>query len=269
MVIPTRNAAKTLDRCLTSLANQSQPPETIVVVDGGSTDGTQELALRHDVHLVSSVANRSIQRNVGAEYAPSAYLLFVDADMALSYTVVEECLSALTTGTVALVIPEVSVGTTFWARVRTFERSFYQGVWWLEAARCVRKDAFVRIGGYDPRLIGGEDYDLDERLRAIGEVGRIVSPIYHDEGEATLVSRYTKTAHYAGSHDLFMKLHPDRARMQLSLWMRVGVILRTPGRIVQHPALVAGLVVMKVVERAAVVRRGQLPVDGVERRVQH
>ena len=39
-----RNAATTIERCLRSVLAQAVPPEQYLVVDGGSTDGTRELA---------------------------------------------------------------------------------------------------------------------------------------------------------------------------------------------------------------------------------
>lgn len=40
MVIPVRNEVATIDRLLESLRAQTRPPDEILVVDGGSTDGT-------------------------------------------------------------------------------------------------------------------------------------------------------------------------------------------------------------------------------------
>jgi GT2 family glycosyltransferase len=41
------------------------------------------------------------------------------------------------------------------------------------AVRFVRKDAFFDVGGFDPHLIYGEDYDLHNRVAKKYSIGRI------------------------------------------------------------------------------------------------
>ena len=47
VVIPVRNDVRYLERCLRALGQQTCPPNEIVVVDNGSTDGLAHLLDRH------------------------------------------------------------------------------------------------------------------------------------------------------------------------------------------------------------------------------
>jgi glycosyltransferase involved in cell wall biosynthesis len=52
VVIPVRDDADHLERCLAALERQSDPPDEIVIVDNRSSDRTQAVAASHDVVYV-------------------------------------------------------------------------------------------------------------------------------------------------------------------------------------------------------------------------
>ena len=83
VIIPAYNAKATLGRCLATLSEQTRPPNEIIVVDDGSTDGTADLARRYDVQVISQAnAGPAAARNAGARAARGDLLLFTDADCA-------------------------------------------------------------------------------------------------------------------------------------------------------------------------------------------
>lgn len=248
VVVPTRNSARTLARCLESLRAQTHAC-TIVVVDNGSTDGTREIAERLAHRPLQAGPERSRQRNVGAAAAPADILGFVDSDMVVPATVVAEAVAALTVGVVAVVVPERSTGAGYWARVRDFERSFYAGSDGVEAARFFAAGAFDAVGGFDEALTGPEDWDLTRRTRGLGPVGRTASVIEHDEGGLRFRAACAKKAAYAEGLATYARRYG-----------RAGLIealdrpyLRRPWRLVApHPALGLGVVALKAGEAAAV-----------------
>ena len=257
VVVPTYNSANVLADCLRSIQEQAVPAFEVIVSDGGSTDETVKIARGYEAIVVQTAANRSAQRNAGAERATGTYLLFVDSDMVLTRGVIADCLATFKDTDAAFVIPEIVVGDGFWAKVRGFERSFYDGVWYIEAARWYRRSQFLEIGGFDTELVGGEDWDLDQRIRKFGDVRHIKAHIEHNEGHITLKRLLQKKGHYSNSFDEFRERHPERAALSFSTLRRVSLFARQPSRLLEHPLLATGVAVVGIGEVA--VMHGWLP----------
>jgi len=85
VIVPARNEEKYIERCLRALRSQRDPLE-IIVVDGGSTDRTREIAEEYaDVVLVEDrPRGPGAARNLGALRASGNILAFVDADTVVS-----------------------------------------------------------------------------------------------------------------------------------------------------------------------------------------
>ncbi|MER3410477.1 MAG: hypothetical protein C4306_10395 [Thermoleophilia bacterium] len=157
IIVPTRNAARTIQACLASMRAQTYGDVEIVVVDNGSTDGTLDVAGELAQRVLSAGPERSAQRNAGAAAATGEFLVFIDADMRLSPRVAEEVVAVFRSeaSLEALVIPECSVGKGLWARCRALEKEVYLGDAAVEAARAFRREAFEAAGGYDEEIDGG------------------------------------------------------------------------------------------------------------------
>lgn len=196
VVVPTRNSARTLAACLRSVCQQTHPCR-VVVVDNGSTDDTRVIADQWADVVLSAGPERSAQRNLGAHRFPADVVGFIDSDMVLDPAVVEQAAGRIAAGAGAVIVPECTTGEGFWAQVRAFERSFYDGADAVEAARFFRWDVFDRSGGFDEELTGPEDWDLTETVRALGPVVRIPAMIDHDEGRVRYLDACRKKAYYA------------------------------------------------------------------------
>lgn len=83
IVVPTLNAGRHLPALLTDLAGIAVPHE-VVVADGGSSDGTQRIAVAFGVRLLEGPAGRGRQLKAGAQAARGNWLLFLHADTRLS-----------------------------------------------------------------------------------------------------------------------------------------------------------------------------------------
>ena len=256
VVVPTKNAARTLAASLHSLRAQTYPCH-IVVVDNKSTDTTADIAKQMADLLLTWGPERSAQRNHGARSCPADIVGFIDADMVLEPTVVEEAVDALCNGAGSVIVPERTVGSGFWAEVRAFERSFYAGSDAIEAARFFRWDIFERTGGFDEDLTGPEDWDLSDSARSLAPVARTSALILHDEGTVRYLDACKKKAYYAEGLRRYV------AKRGVSAWQRVGgrLWLRQPRRLLNTYG--AGLLALKVGEGIAVV--GAL-VNGRDRR---
>ena len=80
VVIPALNEAACLAETLRSV--RSENPYEILVVDGGSADGTVEAAREAD-RVLQGPRGRAAQMNLGAAHATGDVLLFLHADCTL------------------------------------------------------------------------------------------------------------------------------------------------------------------------------------------
>ncbi len=248
VVVPTHQSSRTLRDCLLALRRQTVPC-TVVVVDNDSSDGTVGLAAQLADHVVSGGPERSSQRNIGAGAVEADVLVFVDSDMVLEPTVVAEVENAIRNGAGAVVIPERTIGTGFFARVRALERSFYTVQSGVEAARGFRASLFNELGGFDEDLTGPEDWDLTIRAGALASIGQTKSGILHDEGRVRYVDACRRKAYYAEGLRKFARKHGRRG-IGVALdrpWLRRPWALFYP-----DPVLGFGVVALKLGEATAV-----------------
>lgn len=86
IILPTYNNEKTLDECLKSLFNQdlSQEEYEILLIDGGSTDSTLQIAKRYGVKMLYNRKKaEEPARILGIKEAKGEIIGFVDADNVL------------------------------------------------------------------------------------------------------------------------------------------------------------------------------------------
>lgn len=173
VIVPSKNEEKNIGNCLESINLQTYPKdkiETIVVVNEDSIDKTKEIARKFTKNVFIKGRERSEPRNFGMlKKASGKYIIYLDADMILSATVVEKTVNMFNEGNlVALYIPEVVLGNSYWGMVRRFERSFYDGTV-VDCVRAIKKDIFQKTNGFDVNLVGPEDWDLDKKIRLLGK----------------------------------------------------------------------------------------------------
>jgi rSAM/selenodomain-associated transferase 2 len=83
VVIPTLDTVATLEGTLRSLRSADGFVAEVVVADGGSRDGTVELATRRGARVVACQRGRGHQLAAGAGAATQPWLLFIHADTRL------------------------------------------------------------------------------------------------------------------------------------------------------------------------------------------
>jgi glycosyltransferase involved in cell wall biosynthesis len=253
LIVPTRNSARTLVGCLESCRTQTHPDLEVIVVDNSSTDGTVPIAERLADAVYDQKPERSAQRNRGAAEASGDVLLFIDSDMVLEPTVVAEVVAVLAADPQigAVIVPERSFGEGFFAACRVLEKSLYVGDADVEAPRAYRREVFVATGGWDETLTAAEDWDLADRTKALGTgVGRVEALIWHDEGTIRLRQTYGKKQYYGRWVAEYLSRHPE-GKGHLA---RSGVLKQLAPQAVRHPIQVSGLVVLKAVEAAGLLR---------------
>jgi glycosyltransferase involved in cell wall biosynthesis len=277
VVIPTRDSAVHLRRCLASLSEDTGSSFEVLVVDQRSADGTRDTAVAFAATLLEVPrpdvygAATAHSRNVGAAAAQGEYILHLDADMTLAPKVLAASLVVCREeGHVALTLEEVDVTDGFWAECKALERRTYRGSSILEAARFVRADVFHDVGGYDEGLGSGEDWDIHVRYVGEGSIGRLPSAIYHHLGKLTLSAHLRKKFRYGRSARFFLGKHQRSAfsREMASAYRRswrifAGEPLHAVGfvflRFAEAAALGAGMAVAALERRLSDARAGVLP----------
>ncbi|MFL5895581.1 MAG: glycosyltransferase [Thermoleophilaceae bacterium] len=178
VIVPARDAARTLGPLLDSLAAQTFPAERfeVVVVDNGSTDGTAELARARGAMVVDEPQpNRARARNAGVRAARGEVFAFTDADCEADrgwLAAFWDC-----RGRAPLIAGEVRVATAeppnaverFESLWRFGQEHWVRQGWAATANLLVERDAFDAVGGFDTawRHIG-EDADFCVRAGRAG-----------------------------------------------------------------------------------------------------
>jgi len=203
VIIPTHDRAAVLGRAIESVLAQTLPPREIIVVDDGSTDGTEAL-LRSSFPQVRCLRqeNRGVSaaRNTGIATVTGEWLAFLDSDdewLPGKLAAQREALAAH---------PDCRLchAEEIWIRngkrvnaMRKHEKSggnIYRRCLPLcvisPSAAVIHRDLFRDYGGFDETLPACEDYDLWLRICAREPVAFVKQPqIVKYGGHADQLSR--------------------------------------------------------------------------------
>ncbi|MCL5434767.1 MAG: glycosyltransferase [Patescibacteria group bacterium] len=204
IVIPTKNSEEFLENCLKSVKRQTYKNIEVIVVDGKSTDRTLSLAKKYQCKIYQLVPkvkkgtfDAPYKRNYGVKKSKGEYVYYVDADMELPPSLIQEAIS-LCSKFDALIIPEDSFGIGIWASAKNLERRCYWGDDLIESPRFFRKKVWQKVGGLDETLAGGrDDGDLYEKLKENNyRVSRTKQIVLHNEGKLTVSKLFKKKFMY-------------------------------------------------------------------------
>jgi rSAM/selenodomain-associated transferase 2 len=174
VIIPTLNEARQLAAAVqTAVAGENIE---VIVADGGSTDGTVDLARRLGVQAIAAPPGRAGQMNAGAGIASGEILIFLHADTRLPPrfdAAVRQALAqpGVTAGAFRLAI-DAPGRLLRWIEAGANRRSRRLGLAYGDQALFMTKAAFQSVGGY-PDLPIMEDFVLVRRLRRLGKVATL------------------------------------------------------------------------------------------------
>lgn len=252
IIIPTKNSADTIGKCLRSIEMQSYSNIETIVVDNHSRDKTLDIAGKYGVKVYLKGPERTAQVNFGVSKANGKYVYRVDSDFVLEPNVVKEAVQSCEEhGYDAIAIHNTSDPTvSFWARVRKMERDSYRDDNVNVAARFWKKEVFESIDGFDVSLVAGDDYDLHNRLLRSGfRIGRIRAQETHVGEPRTMAEIFRKHYYYGQNIGRFIEKNRDEALKQLSPLRRSLVTGLSASR--REPAVIIGFFVYQFLRYAA------------------
>jgi glycosyltransferase A (GT-A) superfamily protein (DUF2064 family) len=173
VIIPTLNEERTLERTIRSIRANPYPSE-VIVVDGGSSDRTLDIANRFaDRVIVTTERGRQSQENVGARGAKGGILLFLHADTTVPPTLLQSI-------AVSLKDPEIVAGGAHLAyssprrsryialcALRDIGSSAF-GISGMGSSFFIRRETFRMLGGFDEH-INEEAVDICKKLHGLGK----------------------------------------------------------------------------------------------------
>lgn len=187
LVVPVLNEEKALPALVAALAALDPPPGEVLVVDGGSEDGTCAIARAAGFRVMTSERGRAVQINAGVAAAQGPLVCVLHADTIPPVDAVAVIRATMADGRVALAgftplicgPDKTRWGTSFHNWIKTWyaplimrPHLFLRGVRLLfgDHAMFFRRADFLAVGGCDPGTPVMEEADLCIRMAALGKV---------------------------------------------------------------------------------------------------
>jgi mycofactocin system glycosyltransferase len=298
IVIPVRDRAALLDRCLAALSRQgegapppSRSPESlngpypVVVVDDGSRApaAVAAVAAAHGATLVRRAANGgpAAARNTGLDHATTELVAFVDSDCVPSPGWIDRLVGHFADPAVAAVAPRVGAltGTSVTGRYTRAAGSLDMGrqparvapnarVSYVPTAALVARRSALRAvarptGVFDPAMRVGEDVDLVWRLHTGGWRIRYdpAEQVSHHE-PATWSELLVRRLRYGTSAAPLAVRHPGNVPpLVLDPWPAISVA----ALLARRPVVAGAAFALSVLVASRTLRARGLPTTGVLR----
>jgi glycosyltransferase involved in cell wall biosynthesis len=172
IVIPTLNEENYVGFVLSDIARQTRKAHEVIVVDGMSQDATVCVVEQFPrVDLLISAPPVANQRNLGGRKASGDILVFLDADVRLSETFLEDLLERIERRNLDIACPLYMPyrSTLLIKGIHAFVNVVFvalQKVLPYGAGHCiaVKREIFQQSPGFDPNLKVGEDVALVRKL---------------------------------------------------------------------------------------------------------
>ncbi|MBI4092226.1 MAG: glycosyltransferase [Candidatus Levybacteria bacterium] len=182
VVVPAYNEENFIGATLKSLVNQTYKDFELIVVDNNSTDRTAEIAKKYGARvIVEKQRGVAKARNAGFKQARARIIASTDSDSIVPQDWVERIVAEFKKDEPLVAFGGLSNLYSGPVSARAAGRYLFKAFWIIDKLlsggwnlagfnMAVRKEAFLKIGGFNTSLTMGEDIDLAKRLREVGKV---------------------------------------------------------------------------------------------------
>lgn len=179
VIVPALNEEKYINHVFEGLKKQTFTDFETIVSDNGSTDRTVQIARRHAKVVIERRKGISRNRNSGARAARGRIFVFLDADTKPSPGLLQAYYDGLNGDVVAAtgpILPLEKSRATITAGYKFVSILFVKlsvligrpSIVGLNFA--VLRNAYEKVGGFDPNLATYEDWDMSLRLMKVGKI---------------------------------------------------------------------------------------------------
>ena len=232
VIVPVYNRRDEVEDLLRSLTRQTDKDFEIILVEDGSTEPCQDIALRYASQLdlryfYKSNEGRSIARNFGLEHATGQYFVFFDSDCVIPPDYFKTLGRELANNYVpcfggpdaasddftdvqkAISFSMTSLLTTGGIRggkvqmEKFVPRSFNMGY---------SREVYNKVGGF--REMFSEDIDMSTRVRQAGFDIRLIRPAFVYHKRRTSIAKFARQTYVFGMSRITLKLlYPDSLKL--------------------------------------------------------
>lgn len=237
VVIPACDREKYLPVALACVTKQTVSPLEIIVVDNSGTPLTMPEEYRQHVTYVRADAycGASIARNIGAEKAAGEYIAFLDDDDLWENSYLEKvarCIDAEHPDLIVTRLDKLEDGVI--SHDRNAQGMLTKSVLLVKnpgitgSSIIVRKEAFLEVKGFDPRLSTSQDKAIaiemlrhGQKLQTVPEAqaiirehggDRVTSDLKLSDGIGEFLSAYGDSMTFVQRQQNLMKMWRHRAK---------------------------------------------------------
>ena len=172
-IIPTFNRAHLLPRAVDSILSQTLPPHSVIIVDDGSTDGTEKLIKKNYPeikYLKQDNLGVSAARNAGITATSCEWLAFLDSDDEWLPEKLARQMEVLNLAPAMKICHSDEIWIRNGKRVNPLKKHSKSGGWMFKKAlpiccispssAMIHRSVFDNVGLFEESLPACEDYDL-------------------------------------------------------------------------------------------------------------
>ena len=197
IIVSVLNGADTLQRCIDSVYNQTHPNKELIIIDGGSTDGTLDVLKSNNdkIDCWHSEPDTGISNawNKGVQHSKGDWIIFLGADDYLWDNKVLEKVALHLHIEMGIVYGQI-------ARMTNGEVSCLDGFSWDCTRKSIINDGictFVHQGIFHNRRLFDTYGNFDESLKIVGDYEFLIRT-YKDGGEAYFIEDLIVTGMQTG-----------------------------------------------------------------------